>query len=129
MISATAICQECGSSFEVNSSLVKKEMVEVNGNKLWLTCFDCPRCSKRHFVQVDNAETNGMLIDITRQMASISKAVKQGKSVKKKSGKYAEASKYLDETRNHLMRELTGEKVYVKSMNQDVVLEFSDVQT
>jgi transcription elongation factor Elf1 len=129
MIRAMTVCQECGHSFELNSSLVKKEMVEVKGDKLWLTYFNCPRCNKRHFVQVDNAETNGLLVDITKQMASISKSVKQGKSVKKKSGKYAEASRYLDITRNQLMRELTGEKVYVKSMNQSIVLEFSDVQT
>ena len=90
-----------------------------------LMYFECPSCGKRHFVQIDNAETKGLLLEVVRVFAKLSKMRKQGKSTKKKSGKYKKANGDLDKARNKLMKEYSSKTVHLEELNQDVILEFS----
>lgn len=102
-------CDECLKSFEVNSSLLKRERVNVISageceESITLSYIDCPYCGKRHFVQIDNEETKSKL----DEMIGILIPLKYRKKKKKKIAKYKAINKYLNSIRTKLMIEYSG---------------------
>lgn len=109
---AQAECKACGAKFVVDSTNVKKWEYKGKGNEtIWLTHYDCPECACRHYVQIDNADTNGILVEIQKIMASVVKAQRANKSVKSKQAKYNKATTDLAATRSRLMKEYHGQEV------------------
>lgn len=100
-------CIECKTKFQINSSnVVKKEFEADDGNHLWITYYDCPECGRRHYVQIDNVVTNGVLIDLTKKMGKIAICKKNGLKVSQKLQKDFEKTKqHLAELRNQLMKQ------------------------
>ena len=129
MLKTMIKCQKCNEALSISGENIKKDKATFkDGNSISLvdlTYFECPSCGKRHFVQIDNAETKGLLLEVVRVFAKLSKMRKQGKSIKKKSGKYKKANGDLDKARNKLMKEYSGKTVHLEELNQDVILEFS----
>jgi len=101
-----AQCTECKTTFQVDASNVaKKEFEAQDGNRVWLTYYDCPECGRRHYVQIDTAKTNGVLINLTKQMGKITALKKRGMRVSKKQRTDFEKTKrHLTELRNELMK-------------------------
>ena len=129
MLKTMIKCQKCNEALSISRENIKKDKATFkDGDSISLvdlTYFECPSCGKRHFVQIDNAETKGLLLEVVRVFAKLSKMRKQGKSIKKKSGKYKKANGDLDKARNKLMKEYSGKTVHLEELNQDVILEFS----
>lgn len=62
-----AECEDCKSKFELSDKVVKKEECKDNDKSIWVTYYDCPDCGRRHYVQVDDTDTNLMLTEIKRE--------------------------------------------------------------
>ena len=57
-----AICQKCKESFDVSEeNLVYQKEFMYDGQSIFLTYFDCPKCGRRHFVQIDDQKSKELL--------------------------------------------------------------------
>ena len=90
----------------------KKEFFDVNGESIFLTYYDCPSCGRRHYVQIDDANSIDQLKEIKRMFISLMIAKHKDKKIsKKQSAKFKKARQNLSDYRMKLMKEYTGKLV------------------
>lgn len=124
-------CEDCQHKFGVGqeaapNDIQHKRKYEVNGQSIYLTYYDCPKCGRRHFVQIDSNYTLDMLKNVTKQFAKLSVMKRQGKHIpQKQSDKFKRARQHLAESRTNLMKKYTGVSVHDEATDSDFVLRFS----
>lgn len=122
-IKKLAECKTCSARFVLSSKNVKKgEYQTRTGETIWCTYYDCPKCGKRYYVQVDNVETNGMVIELTGMMARIVRARRKNKSIANKQAKYDKLVTDLADTRNKLAKMYNGTTI-TSVCGVDIILE------
>lgn len=105
-----AKCEGCDKVFEVNGGNIVNREFNVNGRSIFLTYYDCPKCKRRHFVQIDDAKSKQMLVGVSTTFAKLAAVKQKGKAIpKKQSGKFKKARQNLSDYRMALMKEFTGE--------------------
>lgn len=109
-LAARAECIECKEQFTIDSSIVKKEEYKFEGKQsMWLTHYDCPKCGRTHFCQIDDQNTNRLLVEATKIMARIAKCKQHGQGVPKKLQLiYKKNSTDLAVSRTKLMKQYSG---------------------
>lgn len=123
-----AKCEDCGSQFPIDQkNVVYQERFKTkNGQIIFLTYYDCPECGRRHWVQVDDTQTLGMLRQQQKMFVRLAKKRSNGQDVgKKQSAKFAKAQKDLSNNRNELMKEFTGKTVVNEETGESYKLRFS----
>ena len=126
-LKAMAECVQCKAKFQVDASNVKRKEFEAqDGNRVWLTYYDCPECGRRHYVQIDNVRSLEMLKDATRQMTRLMVLRRKGKTVpQKQSVKFKKTREHLAQIRMELMKQYTGKLVHDSETDTNFRLEFS----
>lgn len=110
-------CEECKQKFEINSGtnanqVIHKREYKIERQSIFLTYYDCPSCGRRHFVQVDDVTSLGMLSKVERQFVVLAAAKKKDKEIpQKQSAKFKKARKDLSKYRMGLMQKYTGKEV------------------
>lgn len=123
-------CEDCKKKFPVTqdqgpNSLTHKKEFKSNGQSIFLTYYDCPHCGKRHFVQIDDANSMQELVKVTNQFRSLTVKRQKGKNIpKKQSDKFKKARQHLSDYRMTLMKEFTG-KSATDEAGVEYVLRFS----
>lgn len=121
-----AHCEKCEKMFEVNGENVKNREFNINGQSISLTYYDCPTCSHRHFVQIDDTKSKQMLVGVSVTFAKFAAAKKKGKMIsKKQSERFKKARQNLSDYRTTLMKEFTGKLVYDSETGTEFELRFS----
>lgn len=126
-----AICQKCKSSFDISEeSLVYQKEYSYEGQSIFLTYFDCPNCSKRHFVQIDNEKSIEVLKKCEKDFVRLSIAKTKGyKYTKNRENrikkKFNAERKHLSKFRNELVKEYSGRQVTDLETGNTFVLLFS----
>lgn len=122
-----AICQRCKETFDVSGkNLVYQKEFMYDGQSIFLTYFDCPKCGRRHFVQIDDQKSKELLERCKRDFVSLSIAKSKGQSNKKNRKKKFDAErKYLSEFRNKLAKEYSGRYVMDLETGESFILLFS----
>lgn len=129
MISIVRQCTNCKGLVEISSSDLNKIKIDIkSGKSIWLTYFDCPFCSKTHFVQIDDVRTNNLLAEMGKVFASFIKARKYGHKTKKQSAKYHSINRDLNEIRKDLQKEYSGMTVQVPGHKEISVLDFTEIE-
>lgn len=124
-------CEDCKEKFritadnEVNAVTHKKEF-NVNGQSIFLTYYDCPKCGRRHYVQIDDATSLNKLKEVSRQFVKLAVLKKKDKEIpQKQSAKFKKARQNLSDYRMNLMKEYTGKLLHDNETDSDFVLRFS----
>ena len=106
MVKSMAECVACKHKFEISGTNVhKQEFKDKEGNHLWITHYDCPACGRRHYVQIDSPETNGLLLDLQKRTGRAMALRRQGKQASKKQRRdYTGTQRHLTELRTELMK-------------------------
>lgn len=123
-------CEGCKQKFPVSqdqapNSLTHKKEFNVNGQSIFLTYYDCPNCHRRHFVQIDDANSLQELVRVTNEFKSLMVKRQKGKIIsKKQSDKFKKSRQHLSEYRTNLMKEFTG-KVAVDETGTEYTLRFN----
>lgn len=120
-------CEDCKEKFTIDKDNVtfKKEF-KLNEQSIFITYYDCPRCGRRHYVQIDDSVSLEKLEEVQRQFVSLSVLRRRGKKVsKKRSDKFKESRMSLNEYRNALMKEYTGKLLHDDETDKDFKLRFS----
>lgn len=123
-------CEDCKQKFPVtqdqaSNSLTHKKEYKSNGQSIFLTYYDCPRCSRRHFVQIDDANSLQELVRVTNEFKSLMIKRQKGKTIsKKQSDKFKKSRQHLSDYRMNLMKEFTG-KIAADETGAEYILRFS----
>ena len=96
-------CEDCKEKFRITTgdaanTVTHKKEFNVNGQSIFLTYYDCPKCGRRHYVQIDNATSLNKLKEVSRQFVKLSVLKKKGKDIpQKQSAKFKKARQNLSE--------------------------------
>lgn len=121
-----AICQRCKEAFSVSEeNLVYQKEFVYDGQSIFLTYFDCPKCGRRHFVQIDDQKSKELLERCKRDFVSMSISKSKGQIKKNRKKKFDAERKYLSEFRNKLAKEYSGRQVVDLETGNTFVLLFS----
>lgn len=106
-----AECIDCKEKIAVTPSNLKKEEYRFEGKQsMWLTHYDCPKCGRIHYCQIDDVKTNQLLVEGSKILARIAKFKKRGQGIPKKlQSKYSKNSKDLASTRRQLMKQYNNQ--------------------
>ena len=108
-ITISCKCKKCGENVTLCGTDIGKQEYKTRGNKsVWCTYFVCPHCGEKHIVQLDDIVTNGFLIEVTKLMARIAKAQRQGKSTKRYRNRYNKIKVKLEDSRRTLSDKYNG---------------------
>jgi len=124
-------CEDCKTKFSISASeaanaVTHKKEFNVNGQSIFLTYYDCPKCGRRHYVQIDDAVSLNKLKEVSRQFVKLAVAKKKGKDIpQKQSAKFKKARQHLSDYRMKLMKEYTGKLVHDNETDSDFMLRFS----
>lgn len=124
-------CEDCKEKFRITSgnavnAVTHKKEFNVNGQSIFLTYYDCPKCGRRHYAQIDDAASLNKLKEVSRQFVKLAAAKKRGKDIpQKQSAKFKKARQYLSDYRMKLMKEYTGKLVHDNETDSDFELRFS----
>ena len=83
MMSLLVECEDCKEKFRitagnVTNAAIRKKEFNVNGRSIFLTYYDCPKCGRRHYVQIDDAVSFNKLKEVSRQFIKLAVAKKKG---------------------------------------------------
>ena len=124
-------CEDCKTKFSISAgeaanAVTHKKEFNVNGQSIFLTYYDCHKCGRRHYVQIDDAVSLNKLKEVSRQFVKLAVAKKKGKDIpQKQSAKFKKARQHLSDYRMKLMKEYTGKLVHDNETDSDFVLRFS----
>ena len=126
-MSLFAECEVCKEKFQVTTSNVtNKKEFNVNGQSIFLTYYDCPKCGRRHYVQIDDAVSLNKLKEVSRQFIKLAAEKKKGKEIpQKQSAKFKKARQNLSDYRMNLVKEYTGKLLHDNETDSDFELRFS----
>lgn len=122
-------CEECHKKFSIavnTSSVTHKREFRVDGRSIYLTYYDCPNCSRRHFVQIDDDKSLELLKVNKRQFTHNAALKSNRKKIrKKKVDQYKRVKRQLSNYRIELMKEFTGKVIYDDEKGLNFELRFS----
>lgn len=130
----TAVCEDCDYKFKVSScneaaesKIVQREFYNKSDDKsIFLTYYDCPKCNRRHYVQIDDFKSLNKLKDVKRQFIKLAVLKKKNKEIPKTQLlKFEKARKDLSSYRRKLMCLYDGKKIYDNELDVEFVLRIS----
>lgn len=106
-----AECIDCKEKIAVTPSNLKKEEYRFEGKQsMWITHYDCPKCGRIHYCQIDNEKTNSLLVETGKILARVAKYKSKSQDIPKKlQSKYSKNSKDLASTRRQLMTQYNNQ--------------------
>lgn len=131
VLSLLVECEECGEKFTISSdksggNLQHKKEFYANGQLIFLTYYVCPKCNKRHFVQIDNRKTlNALRVERRMFVKMAGKKAKGERVPKKQLDKYRKLTDNLRNSRIELMKEFTEAIVHDSETDSYFELRFS----
>lgn len=122
-------CEECHTRFYLGTNAVdikyKVPFKTKDGRSIFITYYDCPKCDRRHYVQVDDVRSNQMNKETSIMFKRLSKKRLNFKDIpKKQNEKFKKLNKSLEDYRFNLKKEL-NDKIILDENGKDVEVHFS----
>lgn len=119
-------CIDCKESFEANAENVKQNEFKDEDKTLKVIYVDCPHCNKRHYVQIDNDESNKLKVQNLLMFKKLSKKKLDGKTIgRKENNTFKSLRQRLLDLRADLMKEYEGRIVTDTLTGESVALHFT----
>lgn len=123
-------CEDCGNRFRIGMAdaivqVTHKKEYKVNGRSIFLTYYDCPKCGRRHYAQIDDVRSLQMMRESSRVFVRLAAKRKNGKQIpQSQSVKWKKQQQHLSDYRKKLMTEFTGTTI-TEETGESFVLRFS----
>lgn len=122
-------CEDCGIKFRLGKYAFdvsyNSKYTAKDGRLIWLTYYDCPKCGKRHYVQIDDVRSNQMKKEVTVMFCRLSKKRLNFKDIpKSQNEKFKKLNKLLEDYRFGLKKEFNGQKLFNEN-GEEVEVYFS----
>ena len=119
-------CTDCKKPYGVNGENLKQISVTCDDNVLEVLYVDCPYCGKRHYVQIDDKESNKMRVRALVMFKKLSEKKLSGRRIgKMEATSFEKLRNKLSETRTKLMSEYEGRIVTDTLTGRPVELHFT----
>lgn len=123
-------CEECKHRFKISGEfdgrVTHKKEFNINGKSIFLTYYDCPKCGRRHFVQIDDEITLEKLKEVKSMFIKLSVMRYKGNNIHKKQlVKFKKAREDLSKHRTLLMKEYTDKSIHDDETDSNFVVRFS----
>lgn len=122
-------CEECGTKFYlgVNGVEVKYgvSFKTKDGRSIFITYYDCPKCDRRHYVQVDDTRSYQMKKEASAMFRKLSKKCLNFKDIpKNQNEKFKKLNKNLEDYRFELKKEFNNQ-IIIAEDGSEVEVHFS----
>lgn len=109
-------CEDCGTKFYLGTNGVEIKygvpFVARDGRSIFITYYDCPKCDRRHYVQIDDTRSNQMKKETSIMFRKLSKKRLNFKDIpKKQNEKFKKLNNVLEDYRFELKKEFNGQIV------------------
>lgn len=123
-------CEDCGTKFYLGKNGVEVEYnvpcISKDGRSIFITYYDCPKCGRRHYVQVDDTRSYQMKKETSSLFRKLSKKRLNFKDISKNQNeRFKKLNKRLEDYRFKLKKEFNGQTVIMDSNGLEVELHFS----
>lgn len=122
-------CEECKTRFYLGGNSVdlryKVPFKSKDGRSIFMTYYDCPKCRKRHYVQIDDAYSIKIKKETSDMFKKLSKKRLNFRSIAKdKNEKFKKLNNKLNKYRFDLKKEFEGQ-VIISESGLEVEVHFS----
>lgn len=122
-------CENCSTKFYIGEDAVKVyhnvPYKMPDGKRFWITYYDCPKCEKRHYVQIDDVRSNQMKKQVSILFKKLSKKRLEYKDIpKQQNERFKKLNKDLEDYRFELKKKFDG-KVFVSERGEKEEIHFS----
>lgn len=122
-------CEDCGIKFHLGGGGVEVKyevpFTVKDGRSIFITYYDCPKCGRRHYVQVDDTRSYQMKKETSRMFVKLSRKRINDKDIpKNQNEKFKKLNKRLEDYRFKLKKEFDG-KILINSEGKEVEVHFS----
>lgn len=109
-------CEDCGTKFYLGTNGVEVKygvpFTTRDGRSIFITYYDCPKCDRRHYVQIDDTRSNQMKKETSVMFRKLSKKRLNFKDIpKKQNEKFKKLNNALENYRFELKKEFNGQIV------------------
>ena len=111
MFELNAVCESCNASVKVTPQTIRRSRIVCkDDNKILIaTNFKCSVCGRVHVVQIDDGVTSKLLNELTKGIAKMAKAKKNGDILsKKETAKISKIRTDLADKRIKLLKSYQG---------------------
>lgn len=107
-------CEDCGTTFYLGIGSVEVKygvpFKVKDGRSIFVTYYDCPKCGRRHYVQVDDVRSNQIKKEASVMFRKLSKKRLNFKDIpKKQNEKFKKLNNALENYRFELKKEFDGQ--------------------
>lgn len=106
-ITLLAECEDCNFKFDINAKRLVQQEFMANGQSIFLTYYDCPKCGRRHFVQIDD-EISLAKLKVCKSQIINCMVMKHKGNIQKQSDSFKRNRRDLSNYRMKLMKRFTG---------------------
>lgn len=122
-------CEDCGTKFYLGDSGVKVnyeiQFVAKDGRSIFLTYYDCPKCDRRHYVQIDDTRSKKIKKEVSLMFRKLSKKRLNFEDISKKQNeKFKKLNNTLEHYRFELKKEFNGQSI-ISNSGQEFEVHFS----
>lgn len=122
-------CEECGIKFYLGKNAVEVKygvpFTTKDGRSIFVTYYDCPKCDRRHYVQIDDTRSNQMKKEASIMFRKLSKKRLNYKDIpKNQNEKFKKLNNKLEDYRFELKKEFNGQ-IIIAADGTEVEVHFS----
>lgn len=122
-------CEECGTKFSLGQNGVEVSygvpFTSKDGRSIFITYYDCPKCDRRHYVQIDDTRSNQMKRETSVMFRKLSKKRLSFKDIpRSQNEKFKKLNNKLEDYRLELKKEFNGQ-IIIDSDGSEVEVHFS----
>lgn len=122
-------CEDCESTFYIGNEGVKVEyglpFKTKEGRSIFITYYDCPKCGRRHYVQVDDVRSVEMKKEVSMRFKRLSKKRLDFKDIpKSQNERFKKLNRKLEDYRFELKKKFNNQ-VLIDNEGLEVEVHFS----
>lgn len=122
-------CEDCDTNFYLDTGEVEVKygvpFTTKDGRSIFITYYDCPKCGRRHYVQIDDVRSNQMKKETSVMFRKLSKKRLNFKDIpKNQNEKFKKLNKKLEDYRFKLKKEF-NKQVIIAADGTEVEVHFS----
>lgn len=122
-------CENCGIKFRLGSDTVELKYgvpyKAKDGRSIFITYYDCPKCDRRHYVQIDDVQSIKIKKEVSMLFRKLSKKRLNYEDIpKKQNEKFKKLNEKLENYRFELKKEFNGQ-IIINDNGKEVEVHFS----
>lgn len=122
-------CESCNERFSVGVDNVELKYgvpyITKDGRSIFITYYDCPKCDRRHYVQIDDARSNKMKKEVSVMFKRLSRKRLNFEDISKEQNeRFKKLNKRLEDYRFELKKEFNN-NIIIAEDGSEVEVHFS----